>query len=813
MKLASQTTQKPSRENHYVPIWYQRGFSVAGADTWLLDISPGRQRPDGTPILAAPRQRSPKSGFWEKDLYVTRFGELFNDQVETVLFQDIDDFGAAAVRAFIGGDVNAVHDQYRATLAYLGAQKLRTPKGLDWIRSRYPALSQVELMVEMQHLREMFGTLWAESAHEIVSAEDSEVKFLVTDHPVTTFNVALPESAALMAYPNDAPISWNGTHTLFALDANHLLILTHVPYAKNPEGVALTTKRVNARYFGHTLLHTDRLIRTRRFDTQAVIAVNAWLKSRAHRYIAAGRREWLYPERDGPIDLSRLALLLRPNQGDLWRVGGEVYIGYKDGTSGYFDAYGRTSREHEVVAKPPQATPPTADALCPCGGGAPYGACCEALPPWERPPWDVLSLRERNLRFLNAITNVLDLFEPDSWQRVQRTLSDDQVAQLHRLSSMLWPESTDLAALLPHPGDGRLRAIYMGPSDPRTVGESIISLVPLFDQILVMDPVLPSRNVRPEYSPVTSPAQHKQQLLKNVRFWLLLEPLIVAGKVLVFRDPCELSTEFRRAMWTMAKERTADWQADPEAFDDFRWLLEDDTHRMVRRLPDRMLASMLRRSSPELSDAEVDEAIASMRRKAEGDPLALLQVPGDGEKLEQFQGFRGVNLEIALFVAQSAGATIVTDVRALWDHLHRHTRAATDDLRMHLAHGMSYATAIDQIDVQKLAASDAAAAAKASLLRLQSAAELGSSGEELKDEVEAVRQHLLAIDLHDVVLRSPELQVQMDLTLSIPRSGFESPTVQRLVVGFGREMAPIKTGLAILRRTRIGEVATDDKAT
>jgi hypothetical protein len=68
MNAGGGARQKPSRENHYVPEWYQRGFRVGDADAWLLDISPPRLRPDGSAILVAPRPRSPKACFWEKDL-------------------------------------------------------------------------------------------------------------------------------------------------------------------------------------------------------------------------------------------------------------------------------------------------------------------------------------------------------------------------------------------------------------------------------------------------------------------------------------------------------------------------------------------------------------------------------------------------------------------------------------------------------------------------------------------------------------------------------------------------------------------------
>lgn len=807
MSADARSTQGPSRENHYVPEWYQRGFRVAGADNWFLDIAQPRLRPNGTPILARPRPRPPKACFWENDLYITRFGEQLNDQIETVLFQGIDDFGAAAVRAFVGGDVVQVHEQYQAMLAYLGAQKLRTPKGLDWIRSRYPALSQLELMREMQHLRQMFGTLWAEAAHEIVSAENAEVKFLITDHPVTTFNAALPDDAAPLAYPNDAPITWNGTQTLFALDANHLLILTHGPYAKTPEALELTAKRVNARFFGNTMLRTDALIRSRRFDTDAVTAVNALLKSRARRYVAAGQPDWLYPERAPPMARERLAQLLCPPTKDLWRVGGEIHIGYKDGTFGYRDAYGRTSREHESVVKPMPSSPPAANDPCPCGRGDTYGACCEPLPPWERAPWDVMSLQERNQAFLRALAGVLDLTEEDSWQRVQRTLSDEQVAQMHRIARLLWPESTSLAALLPRPGDGRVRAVYMGPSDPRTAGESIISLVPLFDQILVMDPMLASRNLKPEFNPVTTPGAHKQQFLKNAMFWLMLEPLITAGKVLIFPDPGDLAPEFESAMRTMAQERTATSRLNPSELTELSWLGENDVERWMLQLPDDVLLSMFKRATPGKSDAQLQTLLEHMRHQGEEDPLALMQVAGPGKKLGQFLVMRCVNLEVGVFMAQSAGAVIVTDVSGLWRHLHVHTRAGQADESDSATAGdaLAVAVALNPYDALKFAETPGAEAARTSLRQLQRATETRSPDAPTVSLLEEWRERLQALPPDGLTLHNPEAQATMRFTASMPPAGFESPTVQRLVVGFGREDAPVFLGLALFRRTEDDE--------
>lgn len=75
------------------------------------------------------------------------------------------------------GAVNADIDE-TLFFIYLDAQKLRTPKGLDWVKSKYPELIQIQLMTEMQALRTIHCTLWAEGVRELVSAEKSDVKYI-----------------------------------------------------------------------------------------------------------------------------------------------------------------------------------------------------------------------------------------------------------------------------------------------------------------------------------------------------------------------------------------------------------------------------------------------------------------------------------------------------------------------------------------------------------------------------------------------------------------------------------------------------------
>ncbi|MGF6547161.1 hypothetical protein [Paraburkholderia youngii] len=65
-----------TRNNHYVPVWYQRGFLQPGqSQLHYLDTSPEqRVLPDGrTAIMNAVHKWGPKSCFYEYDLYSTHF--------------------------------------------------------------------------------------------------------------------------------------------------------------------------------------------------------------------------------------------------------------------------------------------------------------------------------------------------------------------------------------------------------------------------------------------------------------------------------------------------------------------------------------------------------------------------------------------------------------------------------------------------------------------------------------------------------------------------------------------------------------------
>jgi Protein of unknown function (DUF4238) len=194
----------------------------------------------------------------------------------------------------------------------------------------------------------MHCTLWTEGVREIVSAENSEVKFIASDHPVTIYNHAALPDALICQYPHDPSTALKASQTVFPLTRDFCLILTNLECAQDPATSALE-KRTFARNFRPSMVRTDAFIRERKLSTVEVSHLNKIIKLRARRYIAAGRKEWLYPERVVQASWADIRHTLLPPKHGLYR------FDRADARSRAQRAF-RRRRRYDVSSASPQAT-------------------------------------------------------------------------------------------------------------------------------------------------------------------------------------------------------------------------------------------------------------------------------------------------------------------------------------------------------------------------------------------------------------------------------------------------------------------------
>jgi hypothetical protein len=678
-----------TRNNHYVPQWYQEGFFEPGRSSLAyVDMTPDqRVLPDGRVIVQNSEwdDTSTSRAFRQKDLYSTFFGTSVNDEIERRLFGDIDGRGSKAVRAFIGTDVSEWHEHFQTFFEFLDIQKIRTPKGLDWLKAQYPALSQNELMFEMQGIRMLHCTIWAGGVREVVSAEDSDVKFITSDHPVTIYNHAVPPADGACAYPGDPGIALRGSQTLYPMDRDHCLILTNLEYAKNPS-IGPLEKRTFARNFRQSMMRIDAFIRTRKLTTQEVTQINFIMKKRARRYIGAGRKEWLYPENAVTKPWAELRKTLLPPEGGMFHFGGEIFVKYESGDVHYQDEFGRTEKPREFLIKKAPDKPLRPSDYCGCGRGKSFKECCQSKPDALRPAWNEKSIRERNLMLQNGIVNVLELHSGKDWVQIRRELTDDKIAKIYSLYEGLWPLETDLLALLPKP-DGEPRAVYTGSIHPSSITDFALAAPLYFGELIVAHPFVHSGAMNKKYRPTENPKSYRQEFLKTVLFFMNVMPLVDLGLVNLIPDPCDFDFHLRDQMMSMAQARSPTLHFDPKDDRRLQEHMEEDNRRCMMLMPPDAMRRKLRELMPNLDDKEVEAAMRYTERTREMDPLSVLQEGSleggkGGGQLNMFK--LAPNFEMTLYLAKATGSCIVTDSPFRWTEvqgaIRRRFKAATPGL-------------------------------------------------------------------------------------------------------------------------------------
>lgn len=329
-----------SHDHHYVPQWYQRRFMKDGQSTYhYLDLRPdavGHKNIKRKNLLAW----GPKRCFYKEDLYTVKLGGWSNDEIETKFFGEIDSRGRDAVKTFADykGYCNELHDVYPALLQYMDAQRFRTPKGLDWLALMSRGDKNLRLLF-LQRVYGFHGTMWMEGVWEVVRADNSQTKFIVSDEPVTFFNrTSFPNE---IIYPRDTVLEQVGTRTVFPLSMNACLIISHVQFTRNPWAKP-SELRVNARKFSYTIRHMLDNQFDRQLDEDEVLRINYILKRRATRYIAAAEKDWLYPE--DHLSNKEWAKLdddwfLLPNLYKIPFTSG-IRVGWEDGRKFAMDEYG-----------------------------------------------------------------------------------------------------------------------------------------------------------------------------------------------------------------------------------------------------------------------------------------------------------------------------------------------------------------------------------------------------------------------------------------------------------------------------------------
>lgn len=336
------------RNNHYVPKWYQKRFissNQTDQELLYLNLNPPEviDSKGVSHTLNPIRRLGYTHCFSERDLYTSIFGEEMSTKIEELFFGQIDTQGKRAVDYFTSFQHPSVDgNAFNNLMIYMSTQKLRTPKGLEWLSTFAKTKDKNDILNLMLQLRQLFCAVWTECVWLIADCSKSDTKFIISDHPVTVYNRGCHPNSNWCNGINDPDVRFHGTHTIFPLTQEKILILTNLSWARNPYqseiGVRPNPSLLRPAMFNFTDIQTLRFL-----SEQEVREINFIIKKRAHSFIGAAKEEWLYPEKY--VSLSNWesfgnGYLLMPDPRAV-NAGGEIYWGNYDGSGGAIDAYGR----------------------------------------------------------------------------------------------------------------------------------------------------------------------------------------------------------------------------------------------------------------------------------------------------------------------------------------------------------------------------------------------------------------------------------------------------------------------------------------
>ena len=222
---------------------------------------------------------------------------------------------------------------------------------------------------------------------------------------------------------------------------------------------------------------------------------------------------------------------------------------------------------------------------------------------------------------------------------------------------------------------------------------------------------------------------------------------------------------------------------------------EEEHRRFIWMLPEASQRHYIAKHMPEADAAMSDRVIAYFKRQAEADPYALLQPLPVGEAGAQFQIYKGLNLESAMYLATLTGSVIHVDTDAHWEQLVMDaqpsgapSQQAWAPVRQALAE-ITFSVDLDPRRVAERLSVGERPPIRTMLRRLANSVSVPGTGSTPHGLAKQVRQARGKVE-HNAPPADDNNVLKARLELHVPPAGFFRHEVQRLLVMFAGATRP-----------------------
>ena len=114
---------------------------------------------------------------------------------------------------------------------------------------------------------------------------------------------------------------------------------------------------------------------------------------------------------------------------------------------------------------------------CACGSGKKYKACHyskedrSALSGWAN-----VSVLDRNRLLIRAAESIFGFRKGRTWAEFKRGIADEEIHEYFKVHGSMWGPETNWIGIMPTPGDGKLRGLYLGDVRPELILQNLNSI-------------------------------------------------------------------------------------------------------------------------------------------------------------------------------------------------------------------------------------------------------------------------------------------------------------------------------------------------
>ncbi len=289
----------------------------------------------------------------------------------------------------------------------------------------------------------------------------------------------------------------------------------------------------------------------------------------------------------------------------------------------------------------------------------------------ERSPYTLIEkdapILNRNIFFLEMLWETCGFKKGKTWDQFKKGFSKEQIIEIFETIKFLWPPDTELSTIYPKP-DGKLRGLYMGIQNPKTILKNILRYSLYTDEILLVDPFMNPWRVKEEYNPLVNPEMHKENLLRLIYLMIQIDPFIRSGVVRMIPSPVDFEPNLRETMANLAQKRMdAMSKLEPKDIDgDLKNEFQEMVGRIIASVPEEMTLDQLRVFFPDAPDDEkTRKFIQVLRQHHKSDPLLIEEKPTN-----QFLHIHGGgNLETCFYISQLTGSYLFTSSNMSWNQI------------------------------------------------------------------------------------------------------------------------------------------------